>query len=374
MLARGPQLPSPLVPVPPEIAGQTVRMLVRSSIGGPRIRLTFTNAMDTGPVTFDAVHAALGTGGSKIIDGSDRVVTFGGRPSLQLFPGATAISDPVNLPVGALTDVAVSLHLSGAAATKTVHPLGLNPTYIAPGNQTATSDLDRPMLIRSYLWLKGLSIERTARHHGTIVALGDSITDGFRTTPGAHGDWPDLLAARLQSDPRAVGWGVINAGISGNRILRAAAGDPAVLRFDADVLARPGVRWIILLEGINDINKTIIPAYSDRESVTADQIIQGMDQLIERAHAHGIRIAGGTMTATKGLPFYNARGEAMRQAVNHWIRTSGRFDAVIDFDAATRDPQDPLRLAPAYDSGDHVHPNDEGNRAMADAINLGLFR
>lgn len=213
---------------------------------------------------------------------------------------------------------------------------------------------------------------------GAIIAFGDSITEGYATTPGANRTWPDLLAERLQGDPALANWSVINTGISGNRVLRTGAGESALARFTEDVLSRPGARWVIVLESINDINMTIMPGMPASQHATADALIAGLDQLVTRAHLHGLKIAGGTVLPTRGLSFYTAEGEAMRHAVNQWIRTSGRFDAVfdavIDFDAATRDPADPRRINPAFDPGDHVHPNDEGNRVMAEAIDLDMFR
>lgn len=369
-----PPPPSPFVPHPEVLADQTVRMVVRASAGGPQIRLAFSNASGGAPVVFGAVRAALSAGDDATVAGSDRAVTFGGRTTLTLFPGAQAVSDPIDLAVPALAPVAVSIHLPAATPLNTVHALGLTPAFIAQGDRTADGRLPGAQAVRSYFWLTGLSVPAADEDAGAIVALGDSITDGFATTPGRFAAWPDRLAARLQADPRTRGWGVVNAGISGNRVLKAGAGDAAVARFDEDVLARPGVRWLILLEGINDINMSIMPIMPPAERVSAAQIIDGLGQIVDRAHLHGIKVAGATLLATRGLPFYSARGEAMRQAVNQWIRTSGRFDAVIDFDAATRDPADPLRLLPAFDPGDHVHPNDAGNRAMADAIDLAIFR
>jgi len=367
-----PAPPSPMVPYPPSLADQTVRMIVRTSIGGPQIRLTFRNASGGPAVTLGSIHAALARADGAIDPASDRAVTFGGKPGVTIFPGATIISDSVMLPVKPLADIAVSIHVPTATPTNTVHALGLNPAYIVSGDATGAPTLPSPQVVRSYFWLAGLSVAAVSPASGTIVAFGDSITDGYATTPGAHRAWPDLLAARLHSEGKPMG--VVNVGISGNRILKTGAGESAVARFDADVLARPGVRWVILLEGINDINMSIIPGVPASEAVTARQIISGLDQLVERAHLHGIRIAGATIMPTKGLPFYSARGEAMRAAVNSWIRDSGRFDAVVDFDAATRDPGDPLRLRPGFDPGDHVHPNDAGNQAMAAAIDTALFR
>lgn len=368
-----PPPPSPLVPFPPSLSDQTVRMTVRVSAGGPQIRLTFRNAAGGPTVALGSVHAALARPAGGIAAASDRTVTFGGKPWATLFPGATIVSDPIALPVAPLADVAVSIYLPASTPTNTVHPLGLTPAYIAAGDQTAAAALPSAKVVRSFFWLSGLSVAAPARDAGTIVAFGDSITDGYATTPGAHRAWPELLAARLQAEGGAR-LGVVNMGISGNRILKAGAGESALQRFDADVLARPGVRWVLLLEGINDINMSIIPGVPASEGVTAAQIIAGLDQLVTRAHLHGVRVAGATILPTKGLPFYSAAGEAMRTAVNDWIRSSGRFDAVIDFDAAVRDPADPLRLRPSYDPGDHVHPNDEGNAAMARAIPTTLFR
>jgi len=369
-----PSSPSPFLPFPDTLSDQTVRMIVRTSVGGEQFRLEFSNATGGEPVTFGAVHAALAGEEGAIAPGSDRAVTFGGKPGITLFPGARAVSDPIDLPAPALTRIAVSVYLPDPTPVNTVHALGLNPTYIVSGNAAASMSLTSPQVARSYFWLNGLSVLSTDARRGTIVALGDSITDGFSTTPGAHRAWPDLLAERLQADPELRGLGVVNVGISGNRILKAGAGDAAVARFDEDVLARPGVKWVIVLEGINDINMTIMPGMPDSQDVTAQQIIDGLDQLIERAHHHGIKIAGGTLLGTKGLPFYSDEGRQMWETVNEWIRTSGRFDAVIDFGKATRDPADPLRINPAFDPGDHVHPNDAGNRAMADAIDLDIFR
>ena len=369
-----PRSPSPMLPFPDTLSNQTVRMIVRTTSAGPRFRLEFSNALGGPPVTFGSVHAALAGNDSAIVAGSDRAVTFSGRSSVTLFPGAKVVSDPVELGVPALTEAAVSVYLPGPTPVNTVHAFGLNPAYIVTGDATAAKRLERPQLARSYFWLNGLSVPAAKQSAGTIVALGDSITDGYATTPGKHADWPELLAERLQANPATAGWGVVNAGISGNRVLKAGAGDAAVARFDEDVLARPGVKWVILLEGINDINMSIMPIMPQSEHVTAEQIIAGLGQMIDRAHLRGIKVAGATIMATKGLPFFNDQGKAMWQQVNAWIRTSGRFDAVIDFDAVTRDPADPLRINPAFDPGDHVHPNDAGNRAMADAIDLDIFR
>ena len=369
-----PAPPSPIVPVPATVQDQTIRMTLRTSIVGSQLRLSFSNIANGSTVTIDSIHVARLRDGSTIDPDFDRVVTFSGSKQLVLQSGALVVSDPVNLSVPALTPLAVSIYLKDQATTDTVHALGLAPAFIAKGDQTAATSLPDAQLVRSYFWLTGVRVLAPDPAAGTIVALGDSITDGYATTPGANAAWPSLLAARLQTDCRLRHLGVVNMGISGNRVLRTGFGDSALARFDRDVLGRPGVKWLLLFEGINDINMSIIPGVPANEHVTADQIIAGLDQLATRARQHGIKVAAATIMPTNGLPFYSNKGKAMWQQVNQWIRTSGRFDAVFDFDQAARDPADPTRLRRDFDPGDHVHPNDAGNYAMADAIDLKVFR
>lgn len=368
-----PAPPNPRVPYPKALEDQTVRMIVRTSVGGEQIRLEFASRNGAQPVRFGAVHAALANLDGSIVAGTDRVVTFGGKNELDLLPGSRAVSDHIDLPVAPLAHVAVSVYLPQDTPAETVDEIGLMPTYIAQGNHAGSAQLPDPVIAASYYWLRGLSVATAAPDGGAIIAFGDSITEGYSTTAGAHRSWPEILAERLQATPDMRNWSVINTGISGNRVLRAGAGESALARYTEDVLSRPGARWVIVLESINDINLSIMPGLPATQIATADDLIAGLDQLVTRAHLHGLKIAGGTIMPTKGLFFYNEQGEAMRQRVNEWIRTSGRFDAVIDFDAATRDPADPLKINPAFDPGDHIHPNDAGNRAMADAINLEIF-
>ena len=367
-----PPPPSPIPPVPTELNNQTVRMIVRSSVAGERVRLQFANAQGLAPVQFGAVHVALHGEGSAIVAGSNHALTFGGLPTVTLFPGSLVVSDPVELPVSALTELVVSVYLPKVTDARTTHALGLNTTYTVEGNQVAAAAMPDAATNRSYFWLTGVEVQAAATA-GTIVAFGDSITDGFSTTADEHREWPALLAERLQAGSRTTQLGVINMGISGNRVLQTVTGQSALARFDRDVLARGGVRWIVLLEGINDINFTALPGAPESQHATAEGIIAGLSQLVERAHAHGIKVMGATMTPMGGLWLFNDKTERMRQQVNQWIRTSGKYDALVDFDAVTRDPQKPGYLKTEFDSGDHIHPNDAGNAAMAESIDVTAF-
>lgn len=372
MPAPPPPEPSPIVPTPATLNDQTVRMIVRPSIGGSTLRIQLSNASGGEPMTIGRTRLAKSAGNGAIATGSDRPVTFSGGQSVTIQPGAVAISDPVALDVAAFELLAVSIHLPGETPVNTLHPLGLRTTYIAKGDRTGDAALAGADTNRSYFWLTGVEVI-APESAGTIVAFGDSITDGYATTPDSARAWPDLLAERLQRDPRTRGMAVINMGISGNRVRRDGAGLAALARFDRDVLARPGVRWVVLLEGVNDINIAAIPGIPASEAVTADQLIAAYSQFIDRAHLHGIKVAGATITPTEGLWLYSEKTEALRQSVNGWIRNGGKFDAVVDFDAAVRDPARASRLNPAFDPGDHIHPNDAGNAAMADAVDIGIF-
>jgi lysophospholipase L1-like esterase len=367
--------PSPIPPVPQELNDQTVRMIVRSSVGGDAVRIQLANAQGTEPVRIGAVHVALHGDDSAIDLATDRAVTFGGNANVTLYPGALVISDPIDLAVPALGELAVSVYVPDSTPTTTRHELGLNTTWIVAGNATgaaSVAEASGASTNRSYFWLSGVEVLASAPS-AAIAAFGDSITDGYATTADAHRAWPALLAERLRSEAPATPFGVLNLGISGNRVLRDNIGVSALARFDRDVLAREGVRWMILLEGINDITWSALPGIPESQQASAGQIIEGLSQLVDRAHAQGINVMGGTLTPMAGLWLFNAETEALRQAVNAWIRDGGKFDAVVDFDAVTRDPADPTRLKPEYDSGDHIHPNDAGNAAMAQAIDLAIF-
>ena len=372
---RAPNEPPPsalLPPYPTSFHDETVRMIVRTSVGGERLRLTLSNALGQSEVSIGAVHVALRERGSAIVTGTDRAVTFGGRTSFSVQPGTLVVSDPVALALPPLTELAVSLYLPNETHGVTTHEFALNTTYVVDGNAAGAASLASSRTNFTYFWLAGVEV-LASRDVGAIVALGDSITDGVTTTFDAQRAWPLLLAAKLQANPATRHWAVINAGISGNRVRRDVIGRSALGRFDRDVLARAGVEWLMLFEGINDVTWTALPAVPDGERATAAEIIETLEQIVDRAHARGIKVMGGTLMPMGGLWLHNAETEAMRQAVNQWIRTSAKLDAVADFDAATRDPNQPARLLPKFDSGDHIHPNDAGNAAMADAVDTALF-
>lgn len=366
-------LPPPLARVPATLKDQTVRMAARASLGGRRVRIRLANALEKAPLRVGAAHIALRTGGAAITPASDRALTFGGRASTLVPPGTVVVSDPVDLVVAPLADLAVSLYLPEDTGPPTIHPDGMHTAYIVQGNAAGSASLTATATTTAYLWLSGVDVLAPAGA-GAIVAFGDSITDGVGTTPDKDRAWVSLLAAALASERSPAGLSVLNLGLSGNRLLRHGFGVSALARFDRDVLSLAGVRWTIVLLGINDITFPAVPGMPPGESVTADDVIWGFQQIVERAHLHGIKVAGATILPVGGVSTYTENGEAIRQAVNRWIRTSGVYDAVIDFDAAVRDPADPKRLRADFDPGDRVHPNDAGNQAMAAAIDVSVFR
>jgi lysophospholipase L1-like esterase len=369
----GPALPANT----PVFTDQTLRLVVHASIGGARVRIRLSNEMGTTPLHIGAARIALRADGADIVTGSDRALTFGGKPDIVLAPGAPALSDPVDLDVRPLSDLAVSLYLPGASSATTLHGTASQTSYVSPaGDFSAAPVFPTQRTLLSWPFLTEVAVEARG---AAIVTLGDSITDGTRSTPDTNKRWPDWLARRLQTirDPGAglnARLGVVNRGISGNRLLSNAAegslaGRGIQERFDRDVLATSGVRYMTLMIGINDIGGS--PA---ADPVTAEDLIAGYRQVIARAHAHGIAVFGATLTPFEGAGYYSPEKDAVRRAVNDWIRSGDAFDAVIDFDRVTRDPAHPARLLPAYDSGDHLHPGDLGYQAMGNAVPPEVFR
>lgn len=353
---------------------QTVRMIVRTSIGGSRVRVRLSNAFGAAPLVLGATHIAIRSSGSAISPESDRALTFSGRSSITIPPGAVMVSDPVDLEVPELGYLSISIYVPNKTGVPTWHGTGLHTTFISgPGDFTAKPDLPQATTQASWFWLAGVDVT-APQGTGAIVAFGDSITDGARSTVDADQSWPSQLAWRLlrEGSDREPRLSVLNAGISGNRIWHDQIGNNALERLDRDVLVQTGVEEMIVLEGVNDLGFSNTPAAAD-QAVSADDIIAGLRQIIERAHTRGIKVIGGTLTPFEGANYASPEAEIKREAVNSWIRNGGVFDAVIDFEAAVRDPQHPTKSLPAYDSGDHLHPNDAGYKAMADAIDLSLF-
>jgi len=369
--AAPPSGPARRFPVPPALAGlhdQTIRMVVRTSIGGRTLRIRLTGALGAPTVAIGAARIALSRTESRIDPATDHLLTFSGQASATLYAGATLVSDPVAFDLKPLADIAVSLYLPGDTGVPTSHLFGLHTTYISKqGDFSARSEIPEPETRESYYWLAGIDVAAPASA-GTLVTFGDSITDGDQSTHGTNGSWPSLLAARLQAGKATSGIAVVNAGISGNRVL----GDngSALARLEHDVLSQPGIRWITLLEGINDITGG---SRNGARTITAEALIAAYRQIIETAHLHGIQVIGCTLTPYGGSNVYNDFGESVRTAVNAWIRKPGSFDGVIDFDAATRDPKNPARFRPEADSPDLLHPANPGYKLMADAIDLKLF-
>jgi len=357
--------------LPASLADQTVRMVAHVSVGGRRVRVELSNMLNAQPLEIGAAHLATAKSGGEIVDGTDRVVKFGGSESFTIPPGAIAVSDPVDLEVAPLSDLAVSLYLPHDTGAPANHTVGLHTAYISKGNVVGSRSMPEPATMFAYAWLAGIDVA-APRDAYTVVALGDSITDGFATTRDANMAWPTLLAKRLKENKATQHVAVVNQGISGNQVLRDGAGISALARLDRDVLTRPGVKWVILLEGINDINIRTRPGGAN--PLTADELIGGYKQIIERCHAQGMRVMGATLTPAEGVPTYSEHGEEIRVAANRWIRAKGNFDAVVDLDAILRDAQHPARLKAEADSGDHIHPNDAGNQTMADAFDLGVFQ
>ncbi|WP_019399212.1 SGNH/GDSL hydrolase family protein [Pseudoxanthomonas sp. GW2] len=365
-------LPSNL---PFQFFDQTVRQVARVSIGGPRVRVVLSNEYGTRPLRIGAARIALAGRDGAIVPGSDRVLSFGGQAAASIPPGAPLLSDPVELDVAPLSHVAVSLYLPEPTAPSTFHWDARQTAWVGAGNQAGATRIAADATLDTRVFLRDVLVE-AAPGTRAVVAFGDSITDGNMASIDADARWPDVLAARLA--PQGVA--VLNAGISGARVLRDRMGDNALARFERDVLAQPGVAAVVLLMGINDIGWQDTPLGPGERSADAEELIAGYRQLIAWARARGVRIVGGTLTPFEGAleqtpqhGYHSAAKERIRQQVNAWIRDGGEFDAVLDFDALLRDPARPTRFLPAYDSGDHLHPGDAGYRAMGEAADLRLL-
>lgn len=378
--ATSQQIPEPHNALPADdLRDATVRQIFHLSVGGPSLRVHVSNAFGTEALRFTAIHIArpLNPSSSAINPSTDKALTFAGSPDVTVPPGAEYISDPIEYPVRPLSDLAVTFHLETPPVQQTGHPGSRATSYYVHGNLVSAADLPDAKHVDHWYQISAIDV-LAAPKAASIVALGDSITDGHGATTNGNDRWTDVLAARLQNSSKTNDIGVSNQGIGGNHLLTDGLGPNALARFDRDVLAQAGVRWLIVFEGVNDLGAlarlTEVPAADHATRV--QRVIAAYHQIITRAHAHGIRVFGATITPYVGSDYYHPspQSEADRQAVNQWIRAQGHFDAVVDFDAGVRDPTHPDRLLRADDCGDHLHPSPAGYRAMAESVPMILFK
>jgi len=362
------------LPPAPGLADRTLRQIIQPSLAGNRLRLAFSNAYGEAPVRITAVHVARSAGGSAIVADTDTALTFNGSPSVTILPGTMMFTDDVAFDVAPFVNLAVSIHIADIPQNITGHPGSRTGSFIVPGDAVAAADFTDAVRTERWYLLASLEVFADARS-SAIVVIGDSITDGRGSTTDQNNRWPNLLARRLHANPATAHISVLNQGAGGGRVLRDGLGTSALGRFDRDVIAIPGVRWLIIFKGVNDLGTAVGARANGQPHATAADLIAAYRQMITRAHAHGIKVIGATIMPFAGFTSYDTpESEADRQAVNDWIRNSGAFDGVIDFDAITRDPENPSRLSSAVDGGDHLHPSADGYRLMADAIDLSLFR
>lgn len=373
---QGPETSQPGVD-PAKETDATVRQIVHLSAGGSNLRVQFSNAFGTKPILIDAaaIAAATSPANPAIAPGTSHPLLFSGSPSVLIPVGATFVSDPVAFNVAPLANLAITMHLPAAPSVESAHPGSRATSYLLAGNHVPDPDL--PAAEKVVRWMQIAEVDVTAPAPRTVVALGDSITDGHGATTDGNDRWPDILAAHLQSAGMHE-VAVVNQGIGGNHLLTNGIGQNLLERFDRDVLGVAGIRSIVILEGINDLG--IVSRTPDATQAMRTNLVARMEsaftQVIERAHAHGIKVYGATITADGGSGYYhpNADDEAAREAINSWIRQPGNFDGFVDFDQVTRDPAHPTQLLPAFDSGDHLHPGPAGYKAMGNAVPLNWFR
>lgn len=366
------------VSAPEVLSHQTFRQVARVSLGGDQVRVVFSNVHGSEPLVIDSASVARTASGDAVAGGSLRALRFGGEPKVSILPGASAVSDAVALDVQALSQLTVSAFVAAKTPVKTFHWDGRQTAWLAPGDQTMKTwlapDGGEVQTTTTRMLISGIQVHSSTRR-SVVATLGDSITDGNTASLDRNTRWPDLLAERLA--PHGVG--VINAGISGARLLSDGMGVNAIARLERDVLSQPGVDSVIVLLGINDIAWPGTAFARQQASPSLDALKQGYLQLIAQAHLRGVRVIGATLTPFEGaLPdspfadYYQPGKDALRRELNDWIRHGGAFDGVVDFDAALRDPAHPARILSRFDSGDRLHPGDAGNKAMADAVDLKL--
>jgi lysophospholipase L1-like esterase len=373
------QIPEPQNALPADdLRDATVRQIVRLSVGGAALRVHITNTFGAEPLCFTAVHLArpVSIAGSAIDPATDKTLTFSGATAVTVPPGAELISDPVEDAVAPLTSLTITFHLDAPPDRETSHPGSRATTYYVHGDFVAAADLTSAKTVEHWYQISAIDVLAPASA-AAVVALGDSITDGHATTTNGNDRWTDVLAERLQASTAGKNIAVINVGTGGNHLLTDGLGPNMLARFDRDVVARAGVRWLIVFEGVNDLGAlahggTATPA---DHAALVSRMLMAYAQVIERAHAHGIEVIGATITPYGGSGYSHAADfDADRQAINAWIRAPGHFDAVVDFDKAVADPAEPDRMLPVNDCGDHLHPNPAGYKAIGEAIPLSLFK
>ncbi len=373
------QIPEPQNALPPDdLRDATVRQIFHLSVGGPVLRVHLSNAFGTTALHFTSVHVArpLSPSSPAIDPATDRPLTFAGSADVTVPPGAEFLSDPLAFPVAPLSDLAVTWRLDAPPDRETGHPGSRATTYYVHGDAVSAATLTEPQHVDHWFQVSEIDVQAPSGA-ATVITLGDSITDGHGATTNGNDRWTDVLAARLQDSRATRNISVSNQGIGGNHLLTDGLGPNVLARFDRDVLAPAAARWLIVFEGVNDLGGLArngeVPAAD--HAALVQRVLAAYQQVIARAHAHGLRVYGATITPYTGSDYYHPGplSEADRQAVNAWIRTPGNFDALIDFDAVVRDPQHPEQLLPAFDCGDHLHPSPPGYKAMGAAIPLSLF-
>jgi lysophospholipase L1-like esterase len=383
---------APLPPTPasgpfpgtPSFSNQTIRQVVRISAGGNRIRVRFTNEYGTKPLAIGAARIALADENGTVQPGTDRPLTFDGNAGTVIPAGAPMLSDPVDMPVKALATLSISLFVPEDTGPCTCHAVGMQTAYVSePGDFTTQAFTPKDKIL-ARAFISGVEVESAAPAK-VIAVLGDSISDGVGSTNDANRRWPDLLAERLTTRDGKAAWGIVNMGISGNRLLSDGAAQSALARFDRDILSIPGLSYVIVFLGVNDLGITygkfesgpmaaFFKSQQGPNKATAESMIAGYRQLIARAHENGVKIYGATIAPYEGAMYYSDEGNEVREAINKWIRTAGAFDAVLDFDAVFRDPAKPTQMAIPLQSGDHLHGSDAGYEAVAKSIDLKLFK
>jgi lysophospholipase L1-like esterase len=373
--AASPQLVEPAnLPPAPGFADTTVRQCLRTSIPGRRIRVRFSNEYSRTALTLQAASIARSAGGGAIAPGTTRPITFGGRPSVRIPEGASYVSDAFDFDLPAMADVAITVYVRGAPADVTGHPGSRTTSYFQRGEAVTALELPDAVRVDHWYFISGIDVVG-APAAAAVAVMGDSITDGRGSTTNGNDRWPDVLSRRLRASKATAEIAVLNLGLGGNRLLRDGVGPNVLARFDRDVVAQPGVRWLIVLAGVNDIGTAAGARAKGEAGATAEDVIAAYEQIVTRAHAHGISVFGATIMPLAGFGMYDTpETEADRQKINTWVRTSGGFDAVVDFDKVVRDPAAPARLSAGVDGGDHLHLSADGYRVMGEAVDLRLFQ